>query len=164
MSAIQRVVELVGPHRLSGRVATGFQRGSQELGWPTANLDPEAFETRLDPATDGVYVGWASVPSPSLPTDAQKVHKAVLSVGWNPHFDDIKQRTVEVHVCHDFCGVDFYGEPMNLIICAFLRPQAQFDSLEELIKAITEDVEFGKRALESAELLPLREDPLFAAA
>ena len=54
-------VALSPPHRLVGKVVEGFKRGSKELGWPTANLDPRAFETRLDKETEGVYVGWAKI-------------------------------------------------------------------------------------------------------
>ena len=82
-SSVTRVCEAVGPHRLMGAVVAGFQRGSKQLGWPTANLDPRAFEQRLDAATEGVYVGWASIRDPSLPPEARSVHKAVLSIGWN---------------------------------------------------------------------------------
>lgn len=159
---MQRVVELIGPHRFSGRVVTGFQRGSKDLGWPTANLDPSAFERTLDAATEGVYVGWAAVSGDSLRPEDRAVHKAVLSVGWNPHFDDVQQRTLEAYLCHDFSGRDFYGEQMQLIVCAFLRPQAKFDSLEALIEAITTDVDFGRSALDSSELMPFKDDPFFA--
>ena len=38
-----------------------------ELGWPTANLNPEAFESVLDAEEEGVYVGWASIGDPTLP-------------------------------------------------------------------------------------------------
>ena len=82
-SGIARVVESVGPHRLVGAVVAGFQRGSKQLGWPTANLDPRAFEQRFDAATEGVYVGWAAIGDPTLPTESRGVHKAVLSIGWN---------------------------------------------------------------------------------
>ena len=78
-----RVVEAIGPHRLVGAVVTGFQRGSKQLGWPTANLDPRAFEQKLDAATEGVYVGWAAIDEPSLPAESRAVHKAILSIGWN---------------------------------------------------------------------------------
>jgi FAD synthase len=160
--AVQRVVERVGPHRLSGLVVAGFKRGSKELGWPTANLDPAAFEDTLDAETEGVYIGWASVSSPTLSEASREVHKAVLSVGWNPHFDDVKKRTVEVYICHKFES-DFYGQPMKVIISAFLRPQAKFDSLDALIEAITGDVDFGQVALDKPELGALRHDPFFSA-
>ena len=86
-AAVTRVTEAVGPHRLAGAVVAGFQRGSKQLSWPTANLDPRAFETRLDAATEGVYIGWAAIGDPTLPPESQAVHKAVLSIGWNVRRD-----------------------------------------------------------------------------
>lgn len=44
----------VGPFRLLGKVVEGFKRGSKDLGWPTANLDPAAFEHNLDASEEGV--------------------------------------------------------------------------------------------------------------
>ena len=79
-----------------------------------------------------------------------------------PHFDDLKERTIEAYLCHDFGERDFYGRPMRLLICAFLRPQADFDSMESLIEAITADIDFGKEALDKADLAALRTDQLFA--
>mmetsp|Transcript_4751 Transcript_4751/g.12657 ORF Transcript_4751/g.12657 Transcript_4751/m.12657 type:complete len:167 (-) Transcript_4751:285-785(-) len=162
MALVERVIERVGPYRFAGRVVQGFQRGSKQLGWPTANLDPTAFESILDAATEGVYIGWASIANGELPEESRAVHKAILSIGWNPHFEDVKARTVEAYLAHDFGGRDFYDSQMKLIICAFLRPQAKFDSMESLIEAITTDVEFGKTALDTDELLALREDAFFA--
>jgi len=161
VASVTRQVEAIGPHRLCGLVVAGFKRGSKELGWPTANLDPHAFERRLDAATEGVYVGWAKVDDPKLAGEAGAVYKAVLSIGWNPHFDDLKERTIEAYICHDFAGADFYDAPMRLLICAFLRPQAKFDSFDALISAITGDVEFGQAALDRPELVALRDDEFF---
>lgn len=95
-----------------------------------------------------VYVGWARINDPQLPDASRGVHKAVLSIGWNPFYDN-KQRTVEAYICHEIPG-DFYGAQMQLLICGFLRPQANFDSMEQLIEAITADVEFGKELLDDA--------------
>jgi len=53
---------------------------------------------------------------------------------------------------------------MKLMICAFLRPQLKFDSFDDLITAITDDVTFGEEALDSPTLAGLREDPFFQAA
>ena len=163
-SSVTRVIETVGPHRLAGAVVAGFQRGSKQLGWPTANLDPRAFEKQLDAATEGVYVGWAAINDETLPAESRAVHKAVLSIGWNPHFDDLKERTIEAYLCHDFGGRDFYSAEMRLVICAFLRPQAKFDSFEALIEAITTDVEFGRSALDVSELAAHRDDAFLATA
>ena len=93
------------------------------------------------------------------------VHKAVLSIGWNPVYQN-KERTVEAYICHDF-DEDFYGAQMKLLICAFFRPQADFKDYEKpfeaLIEAITTDVAFGKAALDSDALKGFREDGFFAA-
>ena len=192
-SAVTRVIEAVGPHRLVGAVVAGFKRGSKQLGWPTANLDPKVFEHRFDDSTEGVYVGWAAINDPTLPAESRAVHKAVLSIGWNvrtaslfhrrplfyshrfsihqtplfsshaqPHFDDLKERTIEAYLCHDFGGRDFYDAEMRLLICAFLRPQAKFETFEALVEAITTDVEFGKSALDAPALAALATDELFA--
>jgi riboflavin kinase len=65
----------------------------------------------------------------------------------------------EAYLCHDFGGRDFYGAEMKLMMCAFLRPQLKFDSFDELITAITDDVSFGKEALDTPSLAALRHDP-----
>ena len=80
-----------------------------------------------------------------------------------PHFDDLKERTIEAYLCHDFGNRDFYGAEMKLLICAFLRPQAKFESFEALIEAITTDVEFGRAALDEEKLVVLRDDAFFNA-
>ena len=158
---IERVIRAVGPHRLKGAVVQGFQRGSKQLGWPTANLDPKVFTTSLDDAEEGVYVGGAAIDGHG----GGAVHKAVLSIGWNPVYQN-KERTVEAYICHDF-DEDFYGAQMKLLICAFFRPQADFKDYEKpfeaLIEAITTDVAFGKAALDSDALKGFREDGFFAA-
>lgn len=45
------------PIRLSGAVATGYGRGSRQLGVPTANLPPEPLAAQLAGLPDGVYFG-----------------------------------------------------------------------------------------------------------
>ena len=72
-SAVTRVIEAVGPHRLVGAVVAGFKRGSKQLGWPTANLDPKVFEHRFDDSTEGVYVGWAAINDPTLPAESPEL-------------------------------------------------------------------------------------------
>ena len=146
---LTRQLRPVGPHKLLGKVVEGFKRGSKEvrlssrpislaapahtrllvvlqLGWPTANLDPAAFESTLDSEEEGVYVGWATLEDGhggALPPAARVAHKAVLSIGWNPTFHNEK-RTVEAYLCHEF-DRDFYGASMRLIVCGYVRPQAR---------------------------------------
>ena len=116
---IDRTVRKVGPYRLQGEVVNGFGRGSSELGWPTANLDPAAFESKIDDSEEGVYVGWAQVvDSRSGPSP---VYKSLVSVGWNPAYDNEK-KTVEAFICHSF-PENFYGAELRLAIVGYMRPQ-----------------------------------------
>jgi hypothetical protein len=54
---------------------------------------------------------------------------------------------------------DFYGAEMSLIVAGFLRESLKFESLDELITAIANDVSVGCAALQSEPLLSLSSDP-----
>lgn len=61
-------------------VSSGYGRGSKKLGFPTANLPH--FNSLLDSSDikNGVYVGWANLPSmPGL-------HPVVANIGFSPTF------------------------------------------------------------------------------
>lgn len=119
----ERAATLLGrPPEIEGAVVRGDGRG-RELGFPTANLDvPE--ELLVPP--DGVYAG------------AARGRRAAVSIGTNPHFDGVERR-VEAHLL-DFDD-DLYGQRLLVEIWSRLRGQRRFDSLEELVAAIDEDVE-----------------------
>ena len=54
---------------------------------------PEAVVERLPLALEsGIYFGWASV-------DEGPIYKMVMSVGWNPQFQNEKRSMVSVCVC-----------------------------------------------------------------
>ncbi|HJQ75602.1 MAG TPA: riboflavin biosynthesis protein RibF [Gaiellaceae bacterium] len=107
---------------VEGIVVRGDGRG-RELGFPTANLDvPEGL---LVPP-DGVYAGWT------------RNRRAAVSIGTNPHFDGVERR-VEAHLL-DF-DADLYGQRLVVELWSLLRGQRRFDSLEELVAAIGDDVE-----------------------
>jgi riboflavin kinase / FMN adenylyltransferase len=120
---IKRAATLLGrPPEVEGVVVRGDGRG-RELGFPTANLDvPDGL---LVPP-DGVYAGWTHD------------HRAAVSIGTNPHFDGVERR-VEAHLL-DFDG-DLYGERLVVELWSPLREQRRFDSLEELVTAIGDDVD-----------------------
>jgi riboflavin kinase/FMN adenylyltransferase len=124
----ERAATLLGrPPEVEGIVVRGDGRG-RELGFPTANLDVP--EDLLVPP-DGVYAGWA--------VD----RRAAISIGTNPHFDGVERR-VEGHLL-DFDG-DLYGRRLVVEIWSPLREQRRFDSLEELVTAIDDDVERTRTA------------------
>jgi riboflavin kinase/FMN adenylyltransferase len=125
----ERAATLLGrPPEVEGVVVRGDGRG-RELGFPTANLDvPEGL---LVPP-DGVYAGWAHD------------RRAAVSIGTNPHFDGVERR-VEAHLL-DFDG-DLYGQRLVVEVWSPIREQRRFDSLEELVAAIRDDVERTRTAV-----------------
>ena len=124
-----RAATLLGrPPEVEGIVVRGAGRG-RELGFPTANLD---VPTDLLVPPDGVYAGWADG------------RRAAVSIGTNPHFDGVERR-VEAHLL-DFDG-DLYGERLVLEIWSPIREQRRFESLEELVAAIGDDVDRTRAAV-----------------
>ncbi|GAV58850.1 Flavokinase domain-containing protein/HAD_2 domain-containing protein [Cephalotus follicularis] len=135
---------------MGGPVIKGFGRGSKVLGIPTANLSTEGYTALLSEHPSGVYFGWAGLPT-------RGVFKMVMSIGWNPYFNNT-EKTVEPWLLHEF-GEDFYGEELRLVIVGYIRPEANFPSLESLIAKIHEDREIAERALHLAIYLNYRDDP-----
>ncbi|WP_256106571.1 bifunctional riboflavin kinase/FAD synthetase [Streptomyces sp. ODS05-4] len=120
--------EILGrPHRVEGIVVRGAQRG-RELGYPTANVD--TLPHTAVPA-DGVYAGWLTADGERMP--------AAISVGTNPQFDG-KERTVEAYAI-DRVGLDLYGRQVAVDFLAYVRGQAKFASIEELLEAMARDVQ-----------------------
>jgi riboflavin kinase/FMN adenylyltransferase len=125
---LERAATLLGrPPEVEGIVVRGDGRG-RELGFPTANLDVPAG---LLVPPDGVYAGW-TLDRP-----------AAVSIGTNPHFDGVERR-VEAHLL-DFDG-DLYGQRLVVELWSPIREQRRFDSLEELVAAIGDDVERTRAA------------------
>jgi riboflavin kinase/FMN adenylyltransferase len=122
------------PHRVSGPVVRGADRGGSQLGFPTANVhyDPHAAV----PA-DGIYAGWL------VRADGARLPAAV-SVGTNPTFAGT-DRTVEAYVL-DFSG-DLYGESVGIDFVRRLREQRVYDSLPPLIAQIEADVAHTRKVL-----------------
>ncbi|QKF93484.1 riboflavin kinase [Fadolivirus algeromassiliense] len=117
------------PIRTSGVVIHGFGRGSKQLGFPTANLD-----IHIDNCDNGVFYGYANLPN-------EPKQKMVMSIGNNPHFENIN-KTYEVHILKNYDN-DFYGEILTIEILGKIRDMKKFNSLDELIKAIEEDIEYA---------------------
>ncbi|XP_076247473.1 riboflavin kinase [Calliopsis andreniformis] len=129
------------PHFLSGSVVRGFGRGSKALGIPTANLEDKVVNALPNDLNTGIYYGWASL-------DAQ-VYKMVASIGWNPFYKNEK-KTVEVHLLHKF-DHDFYGKQIKVIFVGYIRPERDFTSEEELIKAIKGDIAYAEQQLQQPD-------------
>lgn len=125
--------EVLGrPHRIRGIVQRGFKRG-RELGFPTANLRGDCGG--VIPA-DGVYAGWLIRQVPG--GRAEEFLPAAISVGTNPQFDG-EETTVEAHVLGR-ADLDLYGEEVAITFIRRLRAMAKFDTLEQLLAQMDDDI------------------------
>ncbi|KAL5174799.1 Bifunctional riboflavin kinase/FMN phosphatase [Glycine soja] len=102
------------PWYIVGPVVKGFGRDSKVLGIPIANLSTKGYSDLLSEHPAGVYFGWAGL-------SARGVFKMVMSIGWNPYFNN-KEKTIEPWLLHDF-NEDFYGEELRLVIVGYIRPE-----------------------------------------
>ncbi|XP_068661909.1 bifunctional riboflavin kinase/FMN phosphatase isoform X2 [Aristolochia californica] len=139
----------IEPWYIGGPVVKGFGRGSKELGIPTANLSVEAFPDLLAEQACGVYFGWAGL-------STRGIYKMVMSVGWNPYYNNV-QKTIEPWLLHEF-EEDFYGEDLRLVIVGYIRPEANFPTLESLIARIHQDRKIAEKALDLPEYANYKED------
>jgi riboflavin kinase/FMN adenylyltransferase len=136
---VEVVAEALGrPYAVSGVVVRGEQRG-RELGYPTANVPVSATVTAV-PA-DGVYAGRLR----RLDVDGASWLPAAISVGTNPTFDGT-QRTVESYVL-DRDDLDLYDVPVEVAFAERLRGQERFDSVDELVEQMRDDVDRARALL-----------------
>ncbi|XP_020601506.1 riboflavin kinase-like isoform X2 [Orbicella faveolata] len=136
------VVTSFPPYFCRGEVVKGFGRGSKELGIPTANFPMDVVDNLPEAVSTGIYYGWASV-------DRGPVHKMVMSIGWNPFYNNTK-KSMETHIIHTFDN-DFYGAELSVVILGFIRPEKNYPSLDALIEAIHADIREAEQTLEKTE-------------
>jgi riboflavin kinase/FMN adenylyltransferase len=111
---------------LDGEVVTGHGRG-RGLGYPTANL--RTWPRLLLPG-QGIYAGVAM--------HRGTRYRTALDVGTNPTFG-IEPLHVEAFLL-GYDGDDLPGEPLSIEFWARLRDEVRYESIEELIAAIGDDV------------------------
>lgn len=134
---VAAAAELLGrPFRARGLVVMGDQRG-RHLGFPTANL--VVVNDMVAPA-DGVYAGWLR-----RIDDPQNLLPAAISVGTNPTFDGVERR-IESYVL-DRTDLDLYGVEVTVDFVAHLRGMVKFNSIDELITQMNDDVARTRVAL-----------------
>ena len=153
---MRQVSRVLGrPHRLRGVVVRGLRRG-RELGFPTANL--EAATAGVVPP-DGVYAGWL-IRGCADEGDVQRL-PAAISIGTNPTFDDVPQRTVEAHVLGR-ADLNLYGEEVGVELVERLRPMLAFDGLDALLVQMRADIEDTARILGVPVPEPIRPEDVTA--
>ncbi|KAL6945146.1 hypothetical protein ACO0QE_002592 [Hanseniaspora vineae] len=155
------------------QIQAGFGRGSAELGIPTANvplkklpqqLQEEGFSSgiyfgfaKLKPVTgkDTQYIGRPNDPDAKVEfnygqclkkEEIEKPIPVVFSVGYNVFYGDLTEKVVELHFLHHF-DENFYGSLVKFTVLGYIRPERNYPSLDELIKAINTDKEITRKAL-----------------
>ncbi len=120
---------------LTSEVVAGARRG-RTIGFPTANfaVPPE----RLMPA-NGVYATFVRLPGQS------QRYPSATNVGVRPSFAGEPVRTVETHL-FDF-NADLYGQQLTLEFVERLRPEQKFNSINELITQIQQDIGLARTLL-----------------
>jgi riboflavin kinase len=78
-----------------GKVVEGFQRGSKQMGVPTANVAPCSVQDKFEKRPKGVFFGWAQLQQADNEADGQ-VHPMVLNYGMRPTFKDGSNVTVRL--------------------------------------------------------------------
>ena len=114
---------LGGPFLFEGEVVAGDRRG-RELGIPTANLVPD--DAYVVPG-HGVYAAWAHG------------YPAAVNVGVRPTFQTGRGLLVEAHLIG--FDDDIYGETLRIAFVERLRGEKRFESVEELVAQMGDDVE-----------------------
>ena len=132
---VTEAAELLGyPYFVTAQVVHGDKRG-RELGYPTANL-------RLGPdcgLKHGIYAVRVGVGGAR--------YEGVASFGRRPMFDT-GAVLLEVFL-FDFSG-DLYGAALDVAFIAWIRPEMNFDSVEELIRRMDDDSRHARTALARA--------------
>jgi riboflavin kinase / FMN adenylyltransferase len=121
-------------YAVEGQVVSGAGRG-KGLGYPTANL--RTWPRLLLPG-QGIYAGVAEL------ADGRRF-VAAIDVGTNPTFG-----TEPLHVeafLIDFPDDELRGEQLSIEFWQRLRDEVRFDSVEELVDAIAEDVDRTRGAI-----------------
>jgi len=161
---VRTAASLLGRHHeVRGVVVHGAGRGGSVLGFPTANID---VPREIALPSEGIYACWyGRADGSTLP--------AAVSLGRRPTFSSSSRPSTEGRApdagAHDsnpridppvleaflldFEG-DLYGEAARISFVERLREERRFDSLEELVAAMSADVERTRALLRGASSAP----------
>jgi riboflavin kinase/FMN adenylyltransferase len=132
---LRRAAALLGRDwEIDGRVISGDRRG-RELGFPTANLHLGEY---LRPAF-GIYAIRARLDQPGT-----SWIDGVANLGIRPMWRTVEPM-LEAHL-FDF-DQDIYGQILRVRLIERLRPEAKFDTIEELIQQVDRDKIAAREAL-----------------
>ena len=107
-------------YSFSGTVVRGHGRG-KKLGYPTANIKLDTPK-KLVPKI-GVYAVYILV--------RKKWYQGMMSIGFNPTFDDVHERATEVNI-FDF-DMDIYDDVVTVKCIERTRDEMKFASVNDLV-------------------------------
>lgn len=122
------------PFGIAGEVIPGAKVGRQ-IGFPTANVVPPRGLVTLP---DGIYASYAVL------ADVPEPAPAMTYIGTRPALNT-GARLIETHIL-DFSG-DLYGQVLRADFVSRLRPDATFDSVDELIAQLRQDEQRAREVL-----------------
>ncbi len=117
------------PYPVLGTVVKGNQLG-RNLGFPTVNLLPR--ESKLLPP-NGVYF--------SQVRHRGRLYRAISNVGYKPTVTEQRVMGLESYL-YDF-QEDIYGEPIEVYLLEYSRPERRFESVEALRGQLEKDIKAG---------------------
>ena len=78
-----------------------------------------------------------------------KLYNSMTNVGYNPTFEDVKEKMVETHII-DF-NQDIYGKKIEVFFLKKIRDEKKFGSVELLKEQISKDMQTTREYLEIGE-------------
>ncbi len=136
LGKVKSAEKLLGrPYNLSGIVVHGKAIG-RKIGFPTINIS-QKIRYKLNPKT-GVYVTKVYAKGKSF--------LSVTSIGKSPTLKDSLSNNIETHILD--VDEDFYNEKVKLEFIDFIRDEMKFDSVDKLIKAISNDIQYAREFYE----------------
>lgn len=126
-------------YSITAEVVSGRRIGNT-IGFPTANIHPERY---LVLPANGVYITKTQLDG--------KLYNSMTNVGYNPTFEDVKEKTVETHII-DF-NQDIYGKKIEVFFLKKIRDEAKFKTVELLKEQIAKDMTVAKEYLEIEDVV-----------
>ena len=114
-------------YSLQGTIIGG-QRLGREIGYPTANLEPDDTD-KLIPA-DGVYAVWVRMGEKSL--------MGMMNIGFRPTINEYQgNKSLEVHLIN-FKG-DVYNQHIKISFIDRIRDEIRFETIDRLKNQLKKD-------------------------
>ncbi len=121
-------------YSFSGKVIRGAQRG-RELGYPTANIKPEAH--KVIPA-NGVYFVKVFL--------RDEVYFGLMNIGTRPTFEHLNHPIIETYIFG--LNKNIYTKLVKTEVIKKIRNEVKFVTKEALIRQIEKDIEIAEELID----------------